>query len=478
MGTERRDAHAFLIGGEQRSSPNVLEVRYPFDRSVVGNVFLATKDDVLEAIRCADVAFAATRKLSGFEKAKILRETSTLLELNRETFVKTLVLESGKARKDADAEVSRAVTTFAVAAEEAQRIGGEVLPVDITAATKGRKAITQRFPLGPVAAITPFNFPLNLVAHKLAPAIAAGCPVVLKPASKTPLCALLLGEIILRAGWPGKALSIVPCRSADAEPLITDERIRLLTFTGSPLVGWDLKNRAGKKKVVLELGGNAAVIVHEDADLKLAAQRLKIGGFYYSGQNCIHSQRILVHKKIEKEFTKEFLAQVKSLKLGDPLDKTVDMSAMISAKDTGRITQWVDEARKKGAKVLCGGKTADGIFQPTVLANVPHSCLVVKEEVFAPVVILETYTTFDEALQKVNDTKYGLQAGVFTNNINLVMKAFSELEVGGVIINDMSSFRVDNMPYGGIKDSGFGREGIKYSIQDMTDLKVLVMNLS
>jgi acyl-CoA reductase-like NAD-dependent aldehyde dehydrogenase len=342
---------------------------------------------------------------------------------------------------------------------------------------ENRQGIIRRFPVGPVAAITPFNFPLNLVAHKIAPAIAAGCPIVLKPASQTPISALKLGEIVLEAGWPEEALSILPLQSSDSAPLVEDERFKLLTFTGSPTVGWDLKSRAGSKKVTLELGGNAGVIIHSDADLDYAVERCIFGGFSYAGQSCISVQRIFVHEPVYRQFLDKLVPRVKALKVGHPLDEDTDVASVITTKDSERVKEWLDQALSSGAECLVGGEVKDGVVHPTVVVKAGPDMRVNNREIFAPVVTVQPYDDFEQAVEAVNNSSYGLQAGVFTRDIKRIFSAFEELEVGGVNVNDVSTYRMDHMPYGGIKQSGFGKEGPKYAIEEMTEPKLLVINL-
>jgi len=349
--------------------------------------------------------------------------------------------------------------------------------MDLQPSTAGRSAIVRRFPLGPIAAITPFNFPLNLVAHKVAPAIAAGCTMVLKPAPKTPLSALLLAEIVEKAGWTAGALNTLSLSNEDAAQLVADDRLKLLTFTGSGAVGWALKQRAGKKKVALELGGNAGVIVHSDADPDFTAERCTQGGFSYAGQSCISVQRIFVERGVEQKFTASLLARVAKLKLGDPLDESTDVGPMINEDAAKRAASWVEEAAKDGAKILTGGKRDGALMEPTVLSHTKPAMRVNCEEVFAPVVVIEPYDDFQEALRRVNDSPYGLQAGLFTNDAKLIFQAYEALEVGGLIVGDTSSFRIDHMPYGGVKESGLGREGLRYAIEEMTEPRLLVLNL-
>lgn len=390
---------------------------------------------------------------------------------------RTLAQEAGKPIKAARIEVDRAIFTFNVAAEESTRIYGEFLPLDWQEFTAGRWGIVRRFPLGPVAGITPFNFPINLVAHKVAPAIAAGCPMVLKPAPQTPLCSLLLAECVQQAGWPDGGLNVLPLSNEDASLLVTDDRIKLISFTGSVPVGWDIKRRAGKKKVVLELGGNAAVIVHNDADLSYAADRCVTGGFSYAGQTCISVQRIFVEQTVYGKFTDLLVEGVKTLKMGDPLDDSTDVGPLIRESDAIRTMNWIDEAVHAGARLLCGGRRRKQTIEPTVLTGTRPEMKVNCQEVFGPVVTVEPYSNFDQALRLVNNSSYGIQAGVFTRDAKLLFQAYEELEVGGVIAGDVPSFRIDHMPYGGVKDSGTGREGLRYAIDEMTEPKLLVMNL-
>ncbi|MDZ4719309.1 MAG: aldehyde dehydrogenase family protein, partial [Roseiflexaceae bacterium] len=342
---------------------------------------------------------------------------------------------------------------------------------------ENRQGILRRFPIGPIAAISPFNFPLNLVSHKLAPAIAAGCPIVLKPASQTPITALKLARIIADAGWPAEALSVLPLNSRDAGPLVEDERFKLLSFTGSPIVGWDLKRRAGRKRVTLELGGNAGVIVHDDADLAFSVARTVVGGFSYAGQTCISVQRIFVHEAIFEGFMDQFVPAVQALKLGHPLDPASDLSALISAGEGDRIAEWLSEARAAGAEVLIGGNVNAGVVEPTIVVKAGPQLRVNCQEIFAPVVTVQTYRDFGDALAAVNDSDFGLQAGIFTRDIGRIFEAYDTLDVGGLIVNDVPTWRVDPMPYGGVKQSGFGREGLKYAIEEMTEPKLLVLNL-
>jgi acyl-CoA reductase-like NAD-dependent aldehyde dehydrogenase len=467
----------FLLDGKWVSEGERIDVLAPYDHAIVGSTFRASAAHLETAIRAAVRAFETTRRMPAYERQRILRGASESISARRDELARIMALEAGKPLKAARAEVERAAFTFSVGAEESTRIVGEWLPMDVQASTAGRTAIVRRFPLGPIAAITPFNFPLNLVAHKVAPAIAAGCTIVLKPAPQTPFSALLLAEIVEKAGWPAGALSVLPLANPDAERMVADDRLKLLTFTGSGAVGWALKSKAGKKRVALELGGNAAVVIHSDADVPYAAERCVLGGFSYAGQSCISVQRILVHHSIEKGFLNEFVPRVSKLKVGDPLDETTDVGPMISEDAARRAKEWVDEAVSAGAKLLAGGKRDGSLLEPAVLTHTRPEMRVNCQEVFAPVVAVEPYDDFTQALRRVNDSPYGLQAGVFTNDAKLIFKAYEELEVGGVIVGDMSAFRIDHMPYGGIKDSGMGREGLRYAIEEMTERKLLVLNL-
>ncbi len=470
----------FLAGNWQQSTAPALtepqDIHSPYTHEVVGRVYLAGPDELEEAIQAAVRAQETMRLLPTHRRASILRAVSTMIEEQAETFARQMALEAGKPITQARVEVQRSIFTFAQAAEEATRIPGEVVNMDAAPGGEGRHGIVRRFPIGPIAAITPFNFPLNLVAHKLAPAIAAGCPVVLKPAPQTPLTALMLVQVLTEAGLPAGALSVLPLRTEDAAPLVSDERLKMLTFTGSPAVGWSLKARAGQKKVSLELGGNAGVIIHRDADLELAAARIQKGGFSYAGQSCISVQRIFVHRAVYDAFIQELVPRVEALKVGDPLDDATDLSALINPAAAERVSEWLDEARAARATILTGGGVQGSIVEPTVIANAGPELRVNCQEIFAPVVTVQPYNEFDEALAGINNSEFGLQAGVFTNDLTLALWAYETLHVGGVIINDVPTWRVDHMPYGGIKQSGLGREGLKYAIEEMTEPRLLVLN--
>lgn len=473
----RTDSHGFLINGQWREEGREVEIRAPYDQQVVGRVHQGTRKHAEEAIAAAVGAFELTRQLPTYERQRVLRAVAAELAERKEEFARTIAQEAGKPLKAARVETERAVMTFTVAAEEAARIYGEWLPLDLMEAAAGRWAMVRRFPLGAVGAITPFNFPLNLVAHKVAPAMACGCSLVLKPAPQTPLSALLLAEVVQQAGWPEGGLNVLPLANEDAEVLVLDERLKLITFTGSSAVGWQIKSRAGKKKVALELGGNAGVIIHSDADLERAAERCAAGGFSYSGQSCISVQRILVEKSVKERFQELLVERVKRLKVGDPLDEGVDVGPLIREQDARRAEEWVKEAVAGGAKLLTGGQRAGSLLQPTVLTETRPEMRVNCQEIFAPVVTVEAYEGFEQALERVNDSPYGLQAGVFTRDAGRLFRAYERLDTGGVIAGDIPTFRVDAMPYGGIKESGLGREGLRYAIEEMTERKLLVMAL-
>ncbi len=470
--------YPYIVGGERRTSAEKVEIRNPYNQEVIAVVSYASARDAEEAIARAASAFETTRQLPSYRRAEVLRRVANELTARKEELAELITLEAGKPIRDARIEVARAVQTFTVAAEEAKRLGGELLPLDWLAGSENRWAVVRRFPIGPILGITPFNFPLNLVAHKVAPALASGNPIIIKPAPQTPLSALRLGEIVCEAGWPEGGLSVLPCSNDVAGQMLADERIKKLTFTGSAQVGWMLKAQAPKKKVTLELGGNAAVIVHEDADLDWAAKRCVQGGFAYAGQTCISVQRIYVHEAVYEPFLERVLEGVRNLIVGDPRDERTDVGPMISVAAAERAETWIREAVQSGAKVLIGGERSGAFLMPTVLTDVTPEMKVSCEEVFAPVVIVSRYADFDEAIGQVNASRYGLQAGVFTRDVNRIFHAYQAIDVGGLIINDVPTYRADHMPYGGVKDSGFGREGVRSAIEEMTELRVLVLNLN
>ena len=469
--------HKLLIDGQWKKSPNVRDIRSPYDQSVVGRVHFAAESQVREAVGAADRAFASTRRLSSGERAAVLEAISAGIKNRKEEMARSIALQAGKVVRDSRAEVDRAAMTLDIASEEAKRQGGEMIPLDVIPATVKRWGLVRRFPLGVVTAITPFNFPLNLVAHKVAPALAVGNTVVLRPASQVPITALLLGEIVKETSYPTGGFNVVPAGYKESEGLLSDAAVKKVTFTGSPAVGWEIKKKAFEKKVTLELGGNAAVIVEPDADLDFALPRIVTGAFSYSGQICISIQRILLHEKIYDGFMAEFLAKTRTLKMGDPLDETSDLGPMITLDAARETEEWIGEAVEKGARVACGAKREGSMFEPTVLENVDPKLRISRLEAFAPVVVVAPYKDFGEALAAANDSIFGLQAGVFTNDLKKAFQAYETLDVGGVIVNDIPTFRIDHMPYGGVKQSGFGREGLRYAIEEMTELKLLALNL-
>ncbi|HZI94595.1 MAG TPA: aldehyde dehydrogenase family protein [Patescibacteria group bacterium] len=467
--TERK----IFIRGEWRSTGDVYEIRSPHDGVVVTRAHRARPADIEDAIVAARDAFSITRSMPTWKRTAILRGIAEGIGRRREELVNILALEAGKPVKAGRNEVDRAIFTFEVAAEEARRIGAEMFPMDWAPSGADRIGLVKRFPLGPLAAIVPFNFPLNLSAHKIAPAIASGNTMVLKPATQTPSAALVLAEVADAAGLPAGALNVVAATAKNVVPLVIDERFRMLTFTGSAAVGWDLRHRAGKKRVTLELGGNAAAIVHEDADLQRAAERITFGGYSYSGQSCISVQRVLVQRKVQERFMEIFVPMVKALKTGDPLDDSTDIGPMITEQDARRVASWIEEAAAGGARVVLEGVRKGALLTPSIVTDVDPEMRISCQEVFGPVVAISSYDSLDEALATVNRSDFGLQAGIFTRHAPSAWKAFERLDVGGVMVDDVPTFRIDHMPYGGVKDSGAGREGIKYAIEEMTEIKVM-----
>lgn len=467
-----------LIGGEWRDSDEVLTVHFPYDGSVAGEVYMATEQDLDDAMATAVRGFAVTRKLPSYKRTEILQNLHRLMRERFDDIVEAMIMEGGKTRKIAVGETTRAMQTIFVSSEEARRMEGAVFNIDWTAAGENRQGFTRRAPIGTVLSITPFNYPVNLACHKIGPAIATGNALILKPAEKTPLSSVILAEMILEAGYPPEAFSMVNCWGPMAEKMVTDDRVAMLSFTGSAAVGWKLKGKAGMKKVALELGGNAGVIVHNDANIDMAATQAAAGGFANAGQNCISVQRMLLHQDIFEEFTDKFVDKVKVLKMGDPREADTDIGPMIAERDAERAEAWVQEAMGAGASVVHGGTRDGTMFEPTVITETTREMKVSCEEIFAPVVTLSPYQEWDDAVATINDTQYGLQAGVFTNDMKRIMDAWERIDVGGLQVNSVSTFRVDHMPYGGIKASGFGREGIKYAMEDMTEIRLMVMNLA
>jgi glyceraldehyde-3-phosphate dehydrogenase (NADP+) len=464
-----------VVGGREVATGSTYEVRSPYDDALVAVIHRAGPAEIEAAIAGAVRAFEVTRKLPSWRRAEILNRIADVIEAARDDFGRTIALEAGKPVKTARVEADRAAFTFRVAAEEAKRIHGEIVQLDWLPGNEGRTGHVRRVPLGPIAGIAPFNFPLNLVVHKVAPALAAGNPIVVRPASQTPISALKLARIVLEAGWPEEGIAVVPSTTADAAPLVEDDRIKLLTFTGSPAVGWELKNRAGMKRVTLELGGNAAVVVAADADADYAAERIVWGGTVNAGQTCISVQRVYHHESLDG-FEDDLVRRFESLVTGDPLDEATDVGPLIGTADAERVEEWLAEAVDGGARILAGGERDGRLFQPTLIAGASDEMKVACEELFAPVISINAFSDPLEALDRAGDTKFGLQAGLFTNDLRLVEAAFDRIDVGGLMVNDVSTFRVDHMPYGGVKRSGLGREGIRYAVEEMTELRLLTFN--
>jgi glyceraldehyde-3-phosphate dehydrogenase (NADP+) len=462
------------VGGAFVETATKLIVVNPYTQEQFASTFLAGKEELEIAIQKAEAVRMELRKMPSYKRYAILMQIAEEIKNDRIHLAEILCQESAKPMKYALAEIDRAAQTFIVAAEESKRLPKEYVSLDWTPAGEGKEGIVNYFPIGLVAGIAPFNFPLNLAVHKIAPAIAAGCPIILKPASSTPLSTLELAKIIDKTDLPKGAISILPMNRVAGNQLVTDERFNLLSFTGSPVVGWEMKRNAGKKKVVLELGGNAAVIITESADLEKAIQKSVQGGFAYSGQICIHAQRFYVQETIFEKFTTAFVKASEKLKQGNPIETTTDISSMIDEENALRVESWIKDAVTKGAKVLLGGKRIGSYVEPTIITNTKPDMNVCAEEVFGPVVVIEKYKKIEDVIALVNDSKFGLQAGIFSDSVSEINLAFNELEVGGVIVNDVPTFRTDHMPYGGIKDSGLGREGVKYAIMDMLEPKLLV----
>ncbi|HOA73023.1 MAG TPA: aldehyde dehydrogenase family protein [Phycisphaerae bacterium] len=460
----------------QPEQPNFdLEVRDKYTGDVVTRVPRASRETLERAIAAAADAARPMREMKPYQRQAVLDHVVRRSRERADEFAEALCVEAGKPIRDARGEVDRLIDTLRISAEESVRLYGEVLPMEISPRARGYRGMWKRVPVGPCAFITPFNFPLNLVAHKIGPALAAGCPFVLKPASTTPIGALLLGEILAETDLPPGAFSILPLSGGQASPLVEDDRIAKLSFTGSAEVGWDIRRRAGRKHVTLELGGNAAVIVDADADLPDTVVRVLRGAFYQSGQSCISVQRVFVHTRVYDRFRDDLVAATRGLKAGDPREEETFVGPLISESDARRVEAWVEDALRVGARLLCGGRRHGALYEPTLLENVPEAAKLSCEEVFGPVAVLAPFDDFSEVLQAVNASRYGLQAGVFTRDINRAMQAWDELEVGGVMINEVPSFRVDHMPYGGVKDSGLGREGVRWAIDSMTEPRLLVI---
>lgn len=472
----RTRPHPIFVAGRWVESDERLVVANPADAAnPAGETFSASPEQYDEAVDAAVAAFEVTRRQPAYERSRILRGISDGVTARREELARLIALEAAKPIKDSLVEVDRTALAFRIGAEEAERIMGEVIPLDLIPSSRGRYGFTRRFPIGPVAAISPFNLPLGLSVHKLAPALAAGNPVVLKPPSKTPLSLLTVAEIMEAAGVPPGSVSVLPMSRELGDRMVADERFRLLTFTGSPAIGWSMKERAGKKKVVLELGGNAGAIVDATADLAWAAARLTVGAFKYAGQLCVSTQRLWIHDEVWEAFLPMLAERAQALRLGDPLDPETDIGPMVTPAAAARTEAWIGEAVDEGARVLLGGRADGAFFPPTIITDAPPSAKVCTNEAFAPLVVLRRFSDFATAVRQVNDSDYGLQAGVFTNDLGNAWHAFGELEVGGVIVNDIPSYRIDHMPFGGVKDSGFGREGLRWAIEDMTEIRLMVL---
>lgn len=464
------------LAGYWKENGHPLTVTNPYDDSEVGRTFFAQPSDLEAAIVSAQDAAPKLRDIPVYQRVDWLRELADRIAARKDMFIDILARESGKPIADATTEVDRGIFTVRLAAEEASRINGEIIPLDLMPSSKGRTGFIRRFPIGPIAGISPFNFPLNLALHKVAPAMASGNPIVLKPPTATPLTMLMVAHEIDQLDMPKGALSVLPMTRETGDLLVADDRFKLLSFTGSPDVGWKMKARAGKKRVILELGGNAGVVIDDDADVDFAIGRLVPGAFSYAGQTCISVQRVFVHRDRYDEVKTRLVDAAKGLKQGDPMDPETRLGPMIDAKQAARAQEWTQNAADGGANVLTGGKAKGAFFEPTVIENAPTSSLVCSKEAFAPLVTLFPIEHFREGLKQLNNSTYGLQAGVFTNRLENAMTAWETVEVGGVIVNDIPGYRIDHMPYGGVKDSGLGREGIRYSIEDMTEPRLMVLN--
>jgi acyl-CoA reductase-like NAD-dependent aldehyde dehydrogenase len=468
--------YPMYLAGEWAESDDPLPVVNPYNGETVGTTYQASAEQLDQAIRAAECVFPTLRTLPTYDRVNLLQALAKQMRERRNEVAQMIALEAGKPIRDAEVEADRGVFTIETAAEEAKRIEGDVMPLDLLPSSKGRFGIVRRFPIGPIAGISPFNFPLNLALHKLAPALASGNPIVLKPPSRDPLTMLIVAEMIDQIGVPKGAVSVLPMNRKVGDRLVEDERFKLLSFTGSPEIGWEMKKHAGMKRVVLELGGNAGVIVDEDADLDFAIGRVRTGAFAYAGQVCISVQRVFIHEAVYDRFRDGLVAAVEQIKSGDPLDRETDLGPMIDEKNVGRVQSWIDASINEGANVLTGGKANGRFFQPTVIENAPRTSFVCSREAFAPLVAIFKIGSFKKAVDAVNDSEYGLQAGVFTNNFERALYAFENIEAGGVIINDVPTYRIDHMPYGGVKASGLSREGVRYAIEDMTEMRLMVVN--
>jgi acyl-CoA reductase-like NAD-dependent aldehyde dehydrogenase len=469
------EKYPYFLANKPIFANEALEVTNKYTGEVATKVALADAKVIDEAIDAAERSQKLLNKMPAYKRQQVLEHCVARFKERFDELAHALCIEAGKPIKDARGEVTRLIDTFKIAAEESVRIEGEVMNLEITERAKGYQGQYKKVPIGPCSFISPFNFPLNLAAHKVAPAIAAGCAFVLKPASRTPIGALIIGEVLAETDLPEGAFSILPCSRDGADLFTTDDRFKLLSFTGSPGVGWDLKAKAGKKPVILELGGNAGCIVDHDSDIDDAVERIVFGAYYQSGQSCISVQRVYVHASIYSEFKEKYTAKVTNLVHGDPLNEDTFIGPMISESEAKRLEGWVIEAVNSGAKLLCGGKRKGLMLEATLLEDVPADSDINAEEAFGPVSVISKFSDFDEALELVNNSQFGLQAGIFTRDIYKAHKAWDSLDVGGVVIGDVPSWRVDNMPYGGVKESGLGREGIKFAIEDMTEIRLMVL---
>ena len=473
-----RETWPYFLANQSMQPNTDLTVTDKFTGEVAARVALADPSAIDQGIAACVVATKPLEAMAPYERQNVLNHCVQRFTERFDELAMSLCIEAGKPIKDSQGEVSRLIDTFRIAAEESVRMNGEIMNLEISPRAKGYRGMWKRVPIGPCSFISPFNFPLNLAAHKVAPALAVGCPFVLKPASRTPLGALIIGEVLAETDLPQGTFSILPCSRDGADLFTTDERLKLLSFTGSPGVGWALKAKAGKKKVVLELGGNAACIVDHDADLEDAVERIVFGAFYQSGQSCIGVQRIIVHEDVYDQFRDALVAKTEALIAGDPKQETTFIGPMISEKEAQRLHGWVEEAIAAGGTLLCGGQRKGAMLDATLLENVPSDLSVCTQEAFGPVAVLTRFRDFGDALQQVNDSTFGLQAGIFTRDLYKAHQAWDTLDVGGVIIGDVPSWRVDNMPYGGVKDSGLGREGIRFAMEDMTEIRNLVIRTS
>jgi len=469
--------YKLLINGNWEAGAEKREIKSPYDGKAVATVHFADQSQMESTVDRAHKAFDKTKVLSSAERAQVLEQISDEIKNREKELAESIVLGAGKPIKSARVEVSRAVNTFKVASEEAKRINGEIIPLDLSPQTEKRWGFVRQFPIGVIAGITPFNFPLNLVAHKVAPALASGNTFISRPASQVSLTDMILADIIKNTDYPAGGFNAVPCGYKAADALVEDQKVKMITFTGSPDIGWELKKRAHKKIVTLELGGNAAVVIEPDTNLDYALPRTVLGAYAYSGQVCISIQRVYLHEKIYDRFMSDFVDSVKNLKMGDPMKENTDVGPMINLEAAKQTEEWLEEAINNGARIVCGGKRDGALFEPTVITDCRPDLRISWLEAFAPVAVVYKYRDFEEALREVNNSIYGLQAGVFTSDLNKAFRAYEALDVGGVVVNDIPTFRIDHMPYGGIKESGFGREGLKYAIDEMTEMKLMALNL-